>query len=293
MVNPTRGILYPARLPEFHRLPAPADVADLVAWFWIPEWDIEPGRSSRQEIVSYPALNLVVEPEGVSLAGATTRASHRDLRGRGWAVGALLRPAAVAALVDEPSALIDAETPVDAPELLAVVTADMAFGDGHRERAVASFSRWLRARVGRPDDAALQANALFDALMGEGAALTPEEAATRLAVSVRTLQRMTHRHIGLSPAAMIRRRRLQEAAQIVREEPTADLATIAAELGYSDHAHLTRDFQAVLGIAPRTYRSESSAGSAVSGSADGSATREAEAQHPVSDAEGDDGRPDE
>lgn len=92
--------------------------------------------------------------------------------------------------------------------------------------------------------------------MGDGAALTTEEAATRLAVSVRTLQRMTHRHVGLSPAAMIRRRRLQEAAQRVRDEPGVDLASIAAELGYADHAHLTRDFQAVLGIAPRVYRSE-------------------------------------
>lgn len=282
MVNPTRGILYPARLPEFHRLPAPAEVADLVVWFWIPEWDIEAGRSSRQEVVSYPALNLVVEPHGVSLSGATTRASHRDLRGRGWAVGALLRPAAVAALVEEPAGLVDTEVRIDAPELLDGVTAAMRSGEGRRERAVAVFSRWLLERVGRPDEAAHQANALTDVLMGEGAALTPEEAATRLAVSVRTLQRMTHRHIGLSPAAMIRRRRLQEAAQLVREEPSVDLASIAAGLGYADHAHLTRDFRAVLGIAPRAYRSESAAESA---------TGEAQAQHPISDAEDDHGGP--
>ncbi len=284
MVTPTRGILYPARLPEFHRLPAPADAEELVTWFWIPEWDIEPGRASRQEVVSYPALNLVVESVGVALSGATTRASHRDLRGRGWAVGALLRPAAVAALIEEPALLIDSEARFDAPDLLDAVSAAMGSGEGRRERAVAAFSRWLRDRIGLPDDAARQANALTDVLMGEDAALTPEEAATRLAVSVRTLQRMTHRHIGLSPAAMIRRRRLQEAALLVREEPAADLATIAAELGYSDHAHLTRDFQAVLGIAPRTYRSESAAESA---------TGEVQAQHPIPDAEDDDGRPDE
>lgn len=286
MVDPTRGILYPARLPEFHRLPPPTEVADLVAWFWVPEWDIAPGRSSRQEVVSYPSLNLVVEPQGVSLAGATTRASHRDLRGRGWAVGALLRPAAVAALVTEPAALIDTETPVDAPELLAAVRADMGSGEGHRERAVVSFARWLRAKAGTPDEAAHQANALFDVLMGEAAALTPEEAATRLSVSVRTLQRMTHRHIGLSPGAMIRRRRLQEAAQLVREEPGTDLATIAAEFGYADHAHLTRDFRAVLGIAPRMYRSASSAGT-------DSAAGEPQAQRPVSHSEHHDRRPDE
>lgn len=255
-MNPTRGVLYPARLPQFHRLPPAPATAELAAWFWIPEWDVEPGRSSRQDIVSYPALNLVVEQDGVVLAGATTTASHRDLRGRGWAVGALLRPAAVAALVEDPAALVDRSRPFDAPELCAAVAAAMAGGDGHRERAVAAFSAWLVRRVGPVRAAGRHANALVDVLLGEGAADTPEEAATRLAVSVRTLQRLTHRHVGLSPAAMIRRRRLQEAAQRIREQPEADLASVAAELGYADHAHLTRDFRAVLGVAPRSYRAE-------------------------------------
>ncbi|WP_435743523.1 helix-turn-helix domain-containing protein [Microbacterium sp. PMB16] len=288
MVNPTRGVLYPARLPQFHRLPAPAEAAELVAWFWIPEWDIEPGRSSRQDVVSYPALNLVVEQGAVSLSGATTRAFHRDLRGQGWAVGALLRPAAVAALIDEPASLVDSEIDVDAPELAEAVTVAMASGNGHRERAVDVFGRWLQERVGPTEDAARLANAADEVLMGERAALTPEEAATRLAVSVRTLQRLTHRHVGLSPAAMIRRRRLQEAAHLVRDQPDSDLATIAAELGYSDHAHLTRDFRAVLGIAPRTYRSETGSEPPAA-----SAAREAEAQHPVSDADDHGGRADE
>lgn len=290
MVNPTRGVLYPARLPQFHRLPPPVEVAELVGWFWIPEWDIGPGRSSRQDVVSYPALNLVVEGSAVSLSGATTRAFHRDLRGRGWAVGALLRPAAVAALVEEPASLVDTEIAVDAPELAQAVTAAMSSGAGHRERAVAAFARWLRERVGSPDEGARQANALVEVLMGEGAALTPEEAATRLAVSVRTLQRLTHRHIGLSPAAMIRRRRLQEAAQLIRDQSDTDLATIAAELGYADHAHLTRDFRTVLGMAPRTYRSEAAADSAADPA---SAARGAEAQHPISGSARDDDRPDE
>lgn len=256
MVNSSGGVLYPARLPEFNRLSATGAAADLVAWFWIPEWDIEPGGSSRQEIVGYPALNLVVEHGGVTLSGPTTRASHRDLRGRGWAVGALLRPAAVAALVDAPAALVDTARALAEPSLHALVTAAMSSGAGHRERAVEAFARWLVDRVGPLDESAHQANALVEVLGGAGAALTPVEAATRLAVSVRTLQRMAHRYVGVSPAAMIRRRRLQEAAQLVRDDPRADLAAIAAELGYADHAHLTRDFQAVLGIAPRAYRAE-------------------------------------
>ncbi|MBO0979234.1 helix-turn-helix domain-containing protein [Microbacterium sp. SD291] len=256
MVRPTRGVLYPARLPQFHRLPAAGAAADLVVWFWIPEWDVEPGRTSRQEIVGYPAVNLVVEPEAVILSGATTRASHRDLRGSGWAVGALLRPAAVAALLSDPAALVDAERVILEPELHHAVVAAMASGDGHRERAVSVFSAWLADRAGPLGEAGRHANALVDVLMGDGAAATPEEAAARLAVSVRTLQRLCHRHVGMSPAAMIRRRRLQEAAERLRADPTADLATLAAEIGYADHAHLTRDFRTVLGITPRSYRAD-------------------------------------
>ncbi|WP_329607973.1 helix-turn-helix domain-containing protein [Microbacterium sp. KUDC0406] len=226
MVDPTRGVLYPARLPEFHRLPAPAEVADLVVWFWIPEWDIQPGRSSRQEVVAYPALNLVVEPSGVSLVGATTRATHRDLAGRGWAVGALLRPAAVVALTGDPASLLDQEIALSDTALLDGVVAAMAGGDGRRERAVAVFSQWMLARAGKPTDAARLANAAADLLMATDVR-SPEEAAARLSVSVRTLQRVVHRHVGLPPAAMIRRRRLQEAAERMRTDPSADLAAVA------------------------------------------------------------------
>ena len=52
------------------------------------------------------------------------------------------------------------------------------------------------------------------------------------------------------------RKRLQEAAERLRIDPSTDLATLAAETGYADHAHLTRDFRAVLGIAPTTYRAD-------------------------------------
>lgn len=266
------GVLYPARLPEFHRLPPSGAAVDLVGWFWIPEWDIGPGRSSRQHVVGYPALNLVVEGgvesgvgsgieqagarRTVTLSGATTRASHRDLRGTGWAVGALLRPAAVAALTHAPADLVDAEVEIGAPELAREVAAAMSSGEGNRERAVAVLSDWLVRRVGEIDASARQANRLVDLLMSEDGADSVEEVAARLAVSMRTLQRVAHRYIGVPPAAMIRRRRLQRAAESLRQDPAIDLADLAASLGYADHAHLTRDFRRTLGIVPRTYRGD-------------------------------------
>ncbi|MFC7789867.1 helix-turn-helix domain-containing protein [Microbacterium sp. MAHUQ-60] len=255
MIDAGRGVLYPERMPRFHRLPPTAAAAHLVAWFWIPEWDLAEGQTSRQDVVAYPALNLVVEPSHVELVGATTRATHRDLTGSGWAVGALLRPAAVVALTDDPAGLRDTSVVLDAPDLLDPLVAAMSGrGDDRLGEAVSVMSHWLADHAGTPTDAVLHANETVDLLMTDADLRTAEQAATRLSVSLRTLQRVTHRHVGLPPLAMIRRRRLQEAAQRLREDPGADLAALAAELGYADHAHLTGDFRDVLGIVPSGYR---------------------------------------
>lgn len=58
---------------------------------------------------------------------------------------------------------------------------------------------------------------------------------------------------------MIRRRRLQEAAERLRENPTLPIAALAGELGYADHAHFANDFRALLGISPSEYRRRASA----------------------------------
>jgi len=64
-------------------------------------------RVSRQYLVAFPASNLVVEPHKVGLSGPSTRRSYRDLTGTGWAVGALLHPAAVPSFTGAPADLQD------------------------------------------------------------------------------------------------------------------------------------------------------------------------------------------
>lgn len=261
MSDDWRGILYPAGMPTFHRLAAPRRVQALVRWFWIPEWDIAPGRVSRQEVIAFPACNLVVEHDRVGLAGPTTRRSFRDLTGHGWAVGALLRPAAVAHLSANPAGLRDRYMPMDLPELHGAVTIAMTGdGDGRRSRAVDVFADWLVANLPAPDDEALRANAMAELIDGDATVLRVADAASRLGLSIRTLQRLALRYVGLPPIAMIRRRRLQEAAERLRTGLGSDLATTAAELGYADQAHLAGDFRAVLGFTPSAYRSDASRG---------------------------------
>lgn len=252
-VGDRRGILYPASLPTFHREPAPAELEELVRWFWIPRWDLAPGQTTRQQVLPFPAANLVVAPDGVSLAGPTSRVSHRDLRGRGWAVGALLRPAAIPSLSADPTGLRDTEVPVDAPDLHHAMRAAMT-DDAGPGPAVVAYAAWLAEHLAPPDDGGTLANAMETLIATDRTIVHVEQVAAQLALSVRAVQRLARRYVGLPPLAIIRRYRLQEAAQRLREDRSVTIAQVAADLGYADHAHLSADFRTVLGRTPSSYR---------------------------------------
>ena len=78
----------------------------------------------------------------------------------------------------------------------------------------------------------------------------------KFAITERSLQRLTARRIGLGPKWLIQRRRLHEVAERLRGPEPPDLARVAADLGYSDQAHLTRDFRTVTGLTPGEFAGE-------------------------------------
>ncbi|MFZ3454846.1 helix-turn-helix domain-containing protein [Arthrobacter sp. 7Tela_A1] len=260
-----RGPLYPARLPSFHRVPAPAPLADRIRWFWIPEWDLAPGRTSRQEVLPFPALNFVIEPGGARLYGPATRRSFRDLTGTGWAFGLLLRPAAVPFLCADPGALRDIDIPLEVPALRTPVTDAMVSqagddGGARRAAAVAAASDWAETTLPKPSPEGMLANRFEELIEADPSLTRVDQAADLMGVSVRSLQRIARKHVGLPPLAMIRRYRLQEAAERLRTDPGLGIADVAAELGYADHAHLTDVFREVLGFTPSGYRREAASG---------------------------------
>lgn len=158
----SKGHLNPAASPPVTRYWPPDDLTDLVRHFWVPEWSLPDGRAVTASVLPYSALNLVVEPTGVTLNGPTTRRWLRTLAGRGWVVGALLRPAATLALGHEAPALVDQAQLLDEPELASRVAAAMAAGEPATMRhhaAIGVLSDWLRASLVRIGEAGALANA--------------------------------------------------------------------------------------------------------------------------------------
>lgn len=250
----SRGVLYPARLPTFDRIAAPDDLGSIVAWFWIPQWNLAPGRTSRQNILPFPACNLVVEPDGVTVVGPTTRHTHRDLTGTGWAVGALLRPAASAALDISPRELRDSFREYPAPDLFESISATMTVESPDVSDAASRFAAWLREHSTPPSGSAVLANELADLIARDRSIVRVDDLARQVSMSVRNVQRLADRHIGLPPLAIIRRYRLQEAAERLRMDQTIAIAEVAADLAYTDQAHFSADFNQTLGMPPGAYR---------------------------------------
>jgi AraC-like DNA-binding protein len=83
--------------------------------------------------------------------------------------------------------------------------------------------------------------------------LTARDLAEAAGMSVPLLERRMRRLFGVAPTQLIQRVRVEEAVhRIVHSR--ASLADIAAEVGFSDHAAMTRQVKRLLGVTPSALR---------------------------------------
>lgn len=248
--------------PPIHRYAPPADLADLVDRYWIPVWSLT--EPSTQTTLQHPACLLVVSNTYGRLYGVARGASSVTLEGDGYAVGVMLRPAAgrlllgapVTALTDTWVDLEDVDT-LDGRGLVAEVRDAMAVdpGDeGAHRRAVAAYERRLRPFL-PVDDGGRLVNAAVDWLTAHPEATRVTQLAEALGLGERTLHRLVVDRVGLAPKWLIQRRRLHDAVVALKTGSVA-LSEVAADLGYTDQAHFTRDFRTVTGMTPGAFLSD-------------------------------------
>ena len=137
----------------------------------------------------------------------------------------------------------------------AAVMADGADDDA----MIAAAAGLLRARRPAPDPVVDQVAGLVGRITEDPALRRVAQLAEVSGLSERKLQRLFSDYVGVSPKWVMRRARLHEAALRVEADGagSVDWAALAADLGYADQAHLTRDFTATLGVPPSRYATAS------------------------------------
>jgi AraC-like DNA-binding protein len=279
-----RGIVDPTHLQraaQLTRYPAGEVLDGLVDRFWAVRWALPPGHEHVQAVLNHPGANLYV---GVAEPGVPASAPPRDvplegglegphrfvterrLAGIGWTVAAMTTPGGLGAFVRVPArTLADRTVPldrptvdIDGPALVASVAAEAA--EPERVGALRAALEGLvqtadAARVAAARDVAAVARVAET----DRSVRRVEDLAALAGVTERTLQRMFAEHAGLPPAWVIRRYRILEAAEQARVHGVElSWADLAAELGYSDQAHLVRDFRTHLGTTPAAYAARQS-----------------------------------
>lgn len=251
-----KGVLRPApQSATVDRLPLDERFADLARQVWVPRWSLPEGATLDQPILQYPAVNIAVE-SGEALAYLPVDGvGHRTLTGTGWAAGVLLRPGAGALVVpgDHSELLGRVEPIARGRDLVAAVIASM-HGGADLAAVVTAYEVWLAPLLDAVDDETRLVNAICDAAEHDPTVTAPRDLHERFGLTERSLQRLLKRRVGFAPRWLIQRRRLQEAAFRLREQPDLSLAALAADLGYADQAHFTRDFGSVIGQPPGDYR---------------------------------------
>lgn len=251
--------------PSLARYAAPPELADLVRRFWVPVWSLPDREVSVQRVLQYPVCQVVLGPDGGRLVGPHSGLNTEELRGSGWVLGAMMQPAAGALLLGGPvSGLANQERDLatvdslDSAGLVEQVRAVMAAGpaDPTRQQEACGLVADALAVLLPVDEEGLLVNAVVELVEGDRTIRRVGQVCDKLDLTERTLQRLTSRRVGLSPKWLIQRRRLHDAADRLRAGDDVDLARVAAELGYADQAHFTRDFRAVTGLTPGAFAAE-------------------------------------
>ena len=268
--DPTNGILdFPKGLERF-QLQRFQPAEDLRAWiegYWVVAWDLPPGEMHRQVNVSHASINIAFEPEGAFLYGVPQRTFVREIRGTGAVFGVKFRPGGFFPFWSGGSLRELTGTRVPLADALGGTAVEwscrVAAAVSTRERARITDQFWRDLRGAHPERfaGALAApatptatTAAAERIINDHAILTVAMAAQACGLGVRSLERRFTREVGASPKEVIRRFRLQEAAERLLREPGTSCSQIAMDLGYFDQAHFIRDFKTVAGVPPEVYR---------------------------------------
>lgn len=257
----TRGLVSrpsPAGVTSSTHPPRP-ELADVVETLWVGRWKLSGQPSHTTELLGDPSVHFVFEggaQRGSRVVGVWTRVWRRTLEGDGFVRGVKLRPGGFRAFACTPAIQLSCQiAPLNsvfaevAGELEAAILGPVEDGP-----ALEHLQTWLLAQ--RRSEELRQVHlaiALVERIVQDPAMTSVDQLASAAGMGPRALQSLFREHVGASPKWVIRRNRLQEVAKRLERGEAANLADLAAELGYADQAHMARDFKTAVGKSPSSF----------------------------------------
>lgn len=240
----------------------PADeLACIVERFWVGAWDLPAEEPHVTKLLGDPCVHIVFEDgdcgPDARIVGVWTRLWERKLSGSGRVRGVKFHPGAASAVLGRPiQKWTDSITPLssqfpnEADQLRDAVLRPQEDREG-----LEGLAEFIAKRARLSTDGLLVRN-MVEAVRTNSSLTRVETLAEQFELGIRAIQRLFREHVGATPKWWIVRNRLQEVAARIESGDVVSLAALAADLGYTDQAHLTRDFQSVVGKTPSAFARE-------------------------------------
>jgi AraC-like DNA-binding protein len=224
---------------SYRENPVPPGLRALAECTWSSD---APAAPEAVDVLPDGCMDLVWSGTGLLVAGPDT-APHRYVRAAGVAAtGLRFRPGALPALLGTPAAALrDTRVPLDELVPRAARRAAALLESGaHPAAVLAALAGWL---PGAPPEPGLRVAATH---LARGASAA--DTADALGWTTRSLHRRCLTAFGYGPAVLRRVLRFRRAVALLQAGVAP--AAVAAEAGYADQPHLSREVRAFAGVAP-------------------------------------------
>lgn len=256
-------------MKSHHVLPSSPELRHLVQAYLLID-DDDPQESQRVSLPEHTAHLMFfvgrgweIGPDGVvmpivqaSLSGLSLIPTRMVSSGPIRAVGVELYPWAARQLFgwsypDPPLNLLDGAAGIHAQRAAQQIMAALTNRD--TEAAMGGLNAWLlrlAAERGRTPGVGVQAAVQLYHSHGQR---RMTDLADALNLSTRTLERQFQQEVGIGAKTLARLIRFELSSLRLRRTPDTPLAALAYDMGFSDQAHLTREFRALAGLTPGAF----------------------------------------
>jgi AraC-like DNA-binding protein len=256
-----RGILNPkAGEKNFHlslRQPS-SDISFFIDHYWIIHWDLRGQEPYVSENLSHPCVHLVFEKGQTAIFGIVTGKFTRRIEGLGGVFGIKFKPGAFYPFVKTPVSKFTDRTlnvsdvfGLDATEITELEEAVLSAQTEDAQVELAEL--FLRQRLPAQDENVALINQIVEFIIAFREVTLVDDVVSSFHIGKRTLQRLFSQYVGVSPKWVIKRYRLQQAADQLTAGEVVDWPRLALDLGYFDQAHFIKDFKAIVGKTPAEY----------------------------------------
>jgi AraC-like DNA-binding protein len=250
IVRPRAG----ERAFEVERLEPDPALAEFVDYYWLVRWNVS--GEHRQQVVPQPRVHVAAEDGRLFVHGVSREPFFRTLTGVGHVLGAAFHPGGFRALLKGSVGAISG-TFRTAEDVLGHddrTAAERILATSETAEIVPVLDAYLLACEPEPDPTGREATDLVNEAQQRSDLVRAEQLAQHAGLSLRSLQRLFADHVGIGPKWVIQRSRILDATAAAHSGEPVDWSELAAQLGFSDQAHLTRAFTRVVGTSPATYR---------------------------------------